>query len=186
VSLLALLDLQRSSLFLVLIILLVDAMDEKSHWPFSVKKFPPTFEMPKLFGIDPAIVKTIYEDRYKGNPCDDPIAYLEKFEKRCESIKIDNVSNERIKVKMFPYSLCARSQDWFLNWPLGTFHSWYNIKAALKERFCLPPTISFNRELIFSFKQRYDEKFIHTWERFRGVTYKLNRGLRDWMIIHAF
>jgi hypothetical protein len=50
-------------------------MDEKSHWPFSVKIFPPTFEMPKLFGIDPAIVKIIDEDRYKGNPCGDPIAH---------------------------------------------------------------------------------------------------------------
>jgi hypothetical protein len=81
-------------------------MDEKSHLPFSVKKFPPMFEMPKLFEIDPTIVKTIYEDRYKANSCDD---HLEKFEKICESIRIDNVSNERIKVKMFPYSLCARS-----------------------------------------------------------------------------
>jgi hypothetical protein len=176
-SLLAFLDLQRNSLFLVLVILVVAAMDEKSHWPFSVKKFPPTFEMPKLFEIDPAIVKTIYEDRCKGNPCDCPITHLEKFEKRCESIKIDNFSNERIKVKMFPYSLCARSLDWFLNWSLGTFHSWYNIKDSFKERFYLPPTISFNRELIFAFKQRYDEKIIHAWERFRGITYKLNHGL---------
>jgi hypothetical protein len=49
-----------------------------------------------------------------------------------------------------------------------------------------PPPISFNRELIFTFKQRDDEKLIHGWERFRGFTYELNHGLRDWMIIHAF
>jgi hypothetical protein len=93
---------------------------------------------------------------------------LEKSEKRCNSINIDNVSNERIKVKMFPYSLAARSMDWFLNWPLGTFHPWYNIKAIFKERLGLPSTISFNRELMFAFKQSDDEKLIHTLERFRG------------------
>jgi hypothetical protein len=86
-------------------------MDEKSHWPFSVKKIPPTFEMPEPFEVDPAIVKAIYEDKYKGNPCDDPIDRLDKFVIRCDSIKIDNVNNERIKFKMFPYSLCARSLD---------------------------------------------------------------------------
>jgi hypothetical protein len=65
---------------------------------------------------------------------------------------------------MFPFSLTARSLDWFLNWPLGTFHSWYNIKAAFKERFALPSTISFNIELMFAFQQRDDEKLIHAWE----------------------
>jgi hypothetical protein len=103
-------------------------MDKRSHWPFSVKKFPPAFDMPKPFEIDPAIIKSIYEERYKENPGDDPIDHLQKFEKRCDSLEIKNVSNERIKVKMFPYFLAARSLDWFLNWPLGTFHSWYNIK----------------------------------------------------------
>jgi hypothetical protein len=61
------------------------------------------------------IIKEIYEERYKGNPGDDPIVHLKKFEKRCDSLKINNVSNERIKVMMFPYSLAARSLDWFLN-----------------------------------------------------------------------
>jgi hypothetical protein len=60
------------------------------------------------------------------------------------------------------------------------------VKAAFKERYCLPPTISFNRQLIFAFKQRDYEKLIHAWERFRGITPELNHGLRDWLIIHAF
>jgi hypothetical protein len=54
-------------------------MDEKSHWPFSVKKIPPTFEMPKPFGIDHVVVKSFYEVTYKGNPCDNPIAHLDKL-----------------------------------------------------------------------------------------------------------
>jgi hypothetical protein len=80
---------------------------------------------------------------------------------------------------MFPYSLAARSLDWFLNWPLGTFHSWYNIKVAFKEIFGLPSIMSYNRELIFAFKQRDYEKLIHAWEIFRGLTYELEHSLRD-------
>ena len=41
------------------------------HWPFSVKNFPPSFNLPKPFEIDPAIMKSIYEDRFKGGPGDD-------------------------------------------------------------------------------------------------------------------
>jgi hypothetical protein len=83
---------------------------------------------------------------------------------------------------MFPYLLAARSLDWFLNWPLGTFHLWYNIKDAFKERFGLLSTMSYNRELIFAFKQRDDEKLILAWERFIGLTHELENSLRDWMI----
>jgi hypothetical protein len=41
-----------------------------------VLKNPPSFDMPKPFEIDPAIMKSIYEERYKGNPGDDLIAHL--------------------------------------------------------------------------------------------------------------
>jgi hypothetical protein len=76
-------------------------MDKRSYWPFSIKNFPPSFDMPKPFEIDPVIMKAIYGERFKGNPGDAPIAHLKKFEKRCDSLKINTVSNQIIKVKIF-------------------------------------------------------------------------------------
>jgi hypothetical protein len=38
--------------------------------------------MPKSFEIDPAIMKLIYEKRFKGDPGDDLIAHLKKFENK--------------------------------------------------------------------------------------------------------
>jgi hypothetical protein len=93
-------------------------MDKRSHWPFSVKNFPPSFHLPKQFEIEPVVMKIIYEDRFKGILGVDPIAHLKKFEKRCDTLKIKNLSNEIIKVKVFPYSLAGRAMDWVLNWPL--------------------------------------------------------------------
>jgi hypothetical protein len=60
-------------------------------------------------------MKLIYKDRFKGGPGDDPMAHLKKFEKRCETLKLSNVSNNIIEVKMFPYSLVGRAMDWVLN-----------------------------------------------------------------------
>jgi hypothetical protein len=77
-------------------------MDEKSHWPFSVKKIPPSFDMPKPFEIDPAIVKSIYEDKYKQNPCDDPIAHLEKFEKKYSTLlRLIMLATRELKLRCF-------------------------------------------------------------------------------------
>jgi hypothetical protein len=66
---------------------LIARIYKRSHWPFSVKKFPPSFDMPKLFEIEPVIMKAIYEERFKGNPSNNPIAQLKRFEKRCNSLK---------------------------------------------------------------------------------------------------
>ena len=129
-------------------------------------------------------MKSIYENRFKGGSGDDP--HLKKFEKICETLKLSNVSSIIIKVKMFPYSLAGRAMDWVLNWPLGTFNTWYNIKAAFIERFGPPAIMIYNRELIFSFKQSNNELLIHAWERFRGLAYELEHGLRDWMLMHSF
>jgi hypothetical protein len=139
VTLLALLDLQRNFLFIVLVlfILLVVAMDKRSHWPFSVLKIPPSFDKPTPFEIKTFIIKTIYEERFEGKPGQDPIAHLKKFEKRCQIIKLDNVSSEVIKIKMFSYSLGEKALNWFLDFPLGTSHSWLNLKSAFMEIFGL-------------------------------------------------
>jgi hypothetical protein len=69
---------------------------------------------------------------------------------------------------------------------LGTFNYWNNIKAAFIKRFGPPSIMSYNRELIFSFKQRSNELLIHVWEMFRGLAYVLDHGLGDWMLMHSF
>jgi hypothetical protein len=120
VSLLALLDLQHNSLFLVLVILLVAAMDKRSHWPFSVKKFPPSFDKATPFEIKTFIIKTIYEERFEGKTRKDQIGHLKKFEKRCEIIKLDNVSCEVIKknVSLFTW---RESSELVLRFSLRNF-----------------------------------------------------------------
>jgi hypothetical protein len=64
-------------------------------------------------------------------------------------IKLDNVSCEVIKIKMFPYSLGEKALNWFLDFPLGTSHSWLNLKSAFTEIFGLHSVISYNKEFYF-------------------------------------
>jgi hypothetical protein len=149
------------------------------------KKNPPSFDKPTPFDIKTFIIKTIYEERFEGKPGEDQIAHLKKFEKRCEMIKLNNVICEVIKIKMFPYSLGEKS-NWFLDFPLGTSHPWINLKSAFMEIFGLRSVMSYNKEVLFLFKQQSDEWLVHTWERFRGIAYGQEHGLRDWMIIRAF
>jgi hypothetical protein len=76
-------------------------MDKRSHWSFSVKNFPPSFDMPKPFEIDPAIIKSIYEEIYKGNLGDDPIAHLQKYKKRCVLLRLKMLVTRELKLRCF-------------------------------------------------------------------------------------
>ena len=36
----------------------------------------------------------------------------------------------------------------------------------------------------FAFKQEEEEPLVKTWERFRGIAFGMEHGLRDWMLMH--
>jgi hypothetical protein len=45
--------------------------------------------------------------------------------------------------------------------------------------------MSYNKEVIFSYKQQSNEWLVDAWERFRVIAYGGEHGLRDWMIMHT-
>ena len=42
------------------------------------------------------------------------------------------------------------------------------------------------RQVLITFKQEEDEPLVKTWERFRGIAFGMEHGLRDWMLMHVF
>ena len=99
---------------------------------------------------------------------------------------MSNKNNSMIKVKLFPYSLAGEALDWILKWPPGNFCSWFNLKVAFVERFGNPKILTHLRETLIMFQQEKDEPLIRAWERYRGITYGREHGLRDWMLVHIF
>jgi hypothetical protein len=68
-------------------------------WAYSA--FPPSFDMPKPVEIDPVIIKAIYEERYKGNPGNDPIAHLEKFQKDVTLLRLIMLAMIELNLRCF-------------------------------------------------------------------------------------
>jgi hypothetical protein len=57
--------------------------------------------MPKPFEINLIIIKAIYEERYKGNLGDDPIAHLKKFEKDVILLRLIMLATRELKLRCF-------------------------------------------------------------------------------------
>jgi len=162
-------------------------MEKRTFWPFSVKNFPQDRNFPvKEFEIDPNVTKLIFENRFSGKPKEDALQHLSKFNERCKELNLIHANANVIKVKLFPYSLAGKALDWILKWPPGNFSNWFNLKAAFIERFCFSAMVYNMREIVITFKQNKEETLVKTWERFRGIAYGMEHGIRDWMLMHIF
>ena len=91
-----------------------------------------------------------------------------------------------LKLSFFPYSLGGKALDWILTWPPGNFSTWFNLKAAFIERFCSIEKVCNLRQVLITFTQEKYEPLVKTWERFRGIAFGMEHGLRDWMLMHMF
>ncbi|KAK8519605.1 hypothetical protein V6N12_025638 [Hibiscus sabdariffa] len=62
--------------------------------------------------------------QFGGSPAENARQHLKSFLEICNSFKIHGVSNDVLKLKLFPYSLRDKAKDWFNNLPPGSFQSW--------------------------------------------------------------
>ncbi|KAK9028101.1 hypothetical protein V6N11_067915 [Hibiscus sabdariffa] len=62
--------------------------------------------------------------QFGGSPAKNARQHLKSFLEICNSFKIHGVSNDVLKLKLFPYSLKDKANDWLNNLPSGSFQSW--------------------------------------------------------------
>jgi hypothetical protein len=67
--------------------------------------------------IKPALLNLVRKEQFSGVSTDDAAAHLNNFVELCEIKKYKDVDGDIIKLKLFPFSLRGRTQDWLLSLP---------------------------------------------------------------------
>ena len=87
----------------------------------------------------------------------DPNEHLGRFLRMENTIKLNVVNPNIIKLQLFPFSLRDVAASWFESMPYGSVDNWEELVEAFMERF-FPPTLTFERRReIITFKQREEE-----------------------------
>ncbi|KAK8980505.1 hypothetical protein V6N11_081972 [Hibiscus sabdariffa] len=73
------------------------------------------------------------------------------------SFKIHEVSNDVLKLKLFPYSLRDKAKEWLNNLPPGSFQSWTELYQSFLVKFSYNNMTDTLRNEITSFRQEDDE-----------------------------
>ena len=64
------------------------------------------------FEIRSAMITLIERRQFSGAKHESPLNHLKEFEKYCNTIKVNGVSQEFIRLKLFPFSLIGRALEW--------------------------------------------------------------------------
>ncbi|CAA7059685.1 unnamed protein product [Microthlaspi erraticum] len=122
------------------------------------------------FEIKLGMINLVQNKMFHGLPSEDPIDHLDEFDRLCDLTKINGVSEDAIKLRLFPMSLADKSHQWEKSLPHGTITTWDECKKAFLAKFFSTGRTAKLRGEISSFIQRNNETFAEAWERFKGYT----------------
>ncbi|KAL4378405.1 hypothetical protein GQ457_02G026910 [Hibiscus cannabinus] len=107
--------------------------------------------------------------------------HLKSFFEICNSFKIHGVSNDVLKLKLFPYSLRDKGKTWLNNLQPGSLQSWTQLCRSFLARFSYTNMTDHLRNQITSFRQEDDEAMHEAWERYRDLFRRCPmHGLPEW------
>ncbi|KAK8984870.1 hypothetical protein V6N11_064416 [Hibiscus sabdariffa] len=95
--------------------------------------------------------------QYGGSPTENARQHLKSFLEICNSFKIHGVSNDVLKLKLFPYSLRDKAKAWLINLPPSSHQFWTELCQSFLAKFSYTNMIDHLRNQITSFRQEDDE-----------------------------
>ncbi|XP_042067308.1 uncharacterized protein LOC121810614 [Salvia splendens] len=124
---------------------------------------------------------------FRGRPTEDPNKHLTKFIQICNTTKINRVTDEQIRLRVFPFSLEDDAKDWLDSMEPNSIHTWEAMVEKFLEKY-YPPSEALKRQSeIISFEMTLQESIRGAWERFKGLMKRCpNHGLNPTHQVLAF
>lgn len=130
---------------------------------------PPTTEA-NNFEIRASMISLIERRQFSGAKNESPHAHLNEFEKYCNTIKVNGVTQDFIRMKMFPFSLIGKALFWIdKEVKPNTLRTWDDVTRAFLKRFYSQKKTAEVRALIQGFRQKGGETLYEAWERFKDL-----------------
>ena len=121
------------------------------------------------FELKPALITMVQQHQFTGYPTKDPNEHLGRFLRMENTVKLNGVRPEVIKLHIFPFSLRDIAATWYDSLPYGSVDTWEELVEAYLGRFLPPSLTSERRREIIVFQQGEDESLYIAWERFKRL-----------------
>ena len=96
------------------------------------------------FELKPALITMVQQNQFTGHPTEDPNESLGRFLRMENTVKLNGVRPEEIKLHLFPFSLRGIATTWYDSLPYGSVDTWEGLVEAYLGRF-FPPSLTSER-----------------------------------------
>ena len=146
----------------------------------------PTVEA-NTFELKPALLSMVQQNQFSGSASEDPNLHLSIFLQTCGTLKLNGVTPEAIRLRLFPFSLRDKARAWFHSLPNASFTTWDQLRQAFLAKFFPPSKTAQMRNQIIRFTQNDGESLYDAWECFKEMLRLCpHHGLEKWLIVHTF
>uniref|UniRef100_A0A803MXF6 Retrotransposon gag domain-containing protein n=1 Tax=Chenopodium quinoa TaxID=63459 RepID=A0A803MXF6_CHEQI len=119
------------------------------------------------FELKLALIHIVQQDQFGGSPAECPLEHLANFLEKCDTIKINGVSEDAIRLRLFSFSLSDKARKWLSSKLSDPFTTWTSLSQAfLNKFFPLAKTAKLCND-ITNFTQNELESLYESWERFK-------------------
>ena len=73
--------------------------------------------MPKKFELKASLISMVQQKQFRGHTSEDPNWHISNFLELCDTIKMNGVDHNVIKLRLFPFSLQDKAKNWFQGLP---------------------------------------------------------------------
>jgi len=106
---------------------------------------------------------------FNGLAGEDPHTHLKEFHMVCVGMKLNEVDEEQVKLKAFPFSLKRATKTWFFSILPGSIGTWNGMKKIFLEKYFLASRVANIRKEICGIRQSHGETLFEYWERFEQL-----------------
>ena len=121
------------------------------------------------FELKPALIAMVQQHQFTGHPTEDPNEHLGRFLRMANTMKLNGVRPEVIKLLLFPFSLRDIAATWYESLPYDSVDTWEELVEANLVRFFTPSITLERRREIIVFQQGEDESLYIAWEIFKRL-----------------
>ena len=75
------------------------------------------------FELKPTLNTMVQQHQFTGHPSEDPNEHMRRFMRMANTVKLNGVKPEVIKLQLFPFSLRDVAVTWFDSLPMGSVNT---------------------------------------------------------------
>ena len=101
------------------------------------------------------LIQRVEQHPFSGKATEDANRHLSRFVEIANTLKLNGVDDDAIRVRLFHFSLIDPAKEWFECLPIEQVSTWKDIVAAFLDKYYPPGTILKLKSEIFQFIQHH-------------------------------